>query len=79
MQADTAYPVGDPDTQQVENLCADLGARVDTAHTEQVLLGQLIETTATTRPFRSHYYRVLLDQARDRYRRLYELLLRFCR
>ena len=79
MHADTAYPVGDPDTQQVQNLCDDLGARVDTAHAEQDLLGQLVEATATTRPFQSRYYRGLRDQVRDRYHRLYELLLRFCR
>ena len=79
MQANAASPPGDADLQQIDSLCDDLSDRADTARTEQVLLGQLIESTARTRPFRSRQYRALLQDCRERYRKLRELIARYCR
>ena len=79
MQADTASPIGgDADLRQIDNLCDDLGERVDTAREEQVLLRQLVERTVQTRPYRSRQYRALLAQVQARYHKLCDLMMRYC-
>jgi hypothetical protein len=78
MQADMAAAKGDADQLQVEVLCEDLNERAETAQQEQVLLGQLVEVTARTRPHRSRQYRALLQQVGAQYRRLRELIIRYC-
>ena len=69
---------GDTDQRQVETLCDDLNDRAETARNEQVLLGQLVEATAPTRPYRSRQYRAMQDHVRERYQRLRELITRYC-
>jgi hypothetical protein len=79
MHADAASYSGDADAQQVESLCDNLSERVETAREEQALLGQLVSTNEQTRPYRSRQYRVLLGKAQERYQRLRELVVRYCR
>ncbi len=79
MPASSAALPDEPDRQQIDTLCDDLGARVDTIHQEQVLLGQLVAVTASTRPARSRHYRTMLDHVRTRYDALQDLLARYCR
>ena len=69
---------GDADQRQVETLCDDLSVRAETAREEQVLLGQLVDTTTQTRPYQARQYRAMLDQVGARYRRLRELIIRYC-
>lgn len=78
MHADAASYLGDADARQVERLCEDLSERVETAREEQVLLGQLVRTNETRRPYRSRQYRVLLTKAQERYQRLRDLVVRYC-
>ena len=66
------------DAQQVDVLCDELTVRADTARAEQDLLTQLVARTATTRPSQSRRYRLLLEQTHERYRRLRELIARYC-
>lgn len=79
MQADSGFSSGDADLFQIDRLCDDLSTRVETAREEQVLLGQLVTTTANTRPYRARQYRLLLNEVSTRYRRLVDLMLRYCR
>ena len=79
MQANSGCSPAEADVQQIESLCDDLNDRVDTARQEQALLGQLVTSTERTRPFRSRQYRVILDRVQERYHRLYQLLLQYCR
>ncbi len=69
---------GDTDQRQIETLCDDLNDRAETARNEQVLLGQLVEATAQTRPYRARQYREMLEQVRERYQRLRALIIRYC-
>ena len=78
MQANRTSPPGDADTEQVGCLCENLIERIASAREEEALLGQLVASTEKIRPFRSRQYRDLLDAARERYRRLSELLARYC-
>ena len=68
----------DVDLQQIGMLCDNLSERVEIARKEQMLLWQLVVVTARTRAFRSRQYRALLDEARKRYHRLHNLLVRYC-
>jgi len=68
----------DTDRRQIETLCDDLNDRAETARNEQVLLGQLAEATAQTRPYRSRQYHAMLEQVRERYQRLRALIIRYC-
>lgn len=68
----------DTDQRQVETLCEDLNERAETAQQEQILLGQLVDVTARTRPYRSRQYRMMLEQVGTHYRRLRELIVRYC-
>ena len=79
MEAFSASPPSDADLEQIGVLCDNLSERVESAREEQALLAQLVATTARVRPFRSRQYRALLDGARERYRRLHNLLIRYCR
>jgi hypothetical protein len=78
MQADIASLNSDADQRQVETLCEDLNERAETAQQEQVLLEQLVDVTARTRPYRSRQYRMLLERVGTQYRRLRELIIRYC-
>lgn len=78
MQGYMAALEGDADQRQVETLCDDLNDRAETARNEQVLLGQLVEATAPTRPYRARQYRAMLEQVRERYQRLRALIIRYC-
>ena len=69
---------GDADQRQVETLCDDLSERAATAEAERALLGQLVEVTARARPHRSRQYSMLRDQVTVQYRRLRELIIRYC-
>ena len=79
MQANSGCPPGEGDSEQIESLCDNLSDRVDTARQEQALLGQLVMSTARTRPFRSRQYRAMLDRVQERYHKLYSLLIQYCR
>ncbi len=78
MQGHMAVLESDTDRRQVETLCDDLNDRAETARNEQVLLGQLVEATAPTRPYRARQYRAMLEQTRERYQRLRALIIRYC-
>lgn len=77
--ADIALSAGDADLQQIDNLCDELSVRAETVRDEQALLGRLVDRTARTRPYMARQYEAMLHQVRERYRRLHELILRFCR
>ncbi len=66
------------DQQQVSSLCDSLQARADTMRSEEQLLNDLVTQTATTRPYRSRQYALLLDEVRGRYERLRALVIRYC-
>ena len=66
------------DQEQVTSLCDSLAARADTMRSEEMLLADLVTRTATTRPYRSRQYALLLDEVRGRYERLRAVVLRFC-
>lgn len=78
MQANSNLSVGDADRRQIETLCDDLSARMDTVQAEQTLLGQLVATTSRVRPNRARQYQALLDEAHLRYRRLRDLVIDYC-
>lgn len=79
MQANMADPQGNADVRQLEWLCDELGDRAAAAQEEQVLLEQLVRTTAPMRPFRARRYQMLLDEVRAKSRRFSDLIMRFCR
>ncbi len=78
MQANTGLSAGDADRRQIETLCDDLAARIETVQEEQALLGQLVAATAPVRPNRARQYRSLLDEAHERYQRLLDLVVHYC-
>ncbi len=71
--------MGSIDRNQVEVLCDELNARVETTCREQKLLEQLIAANAHTRPYRTRQYELLLREARARANRFLDLVVRYCR
>lgn len=67
-----------PDQQQVGSLCDDLARRMEIVQSEEVILTDLIGLTAPVRPYQASQYRRMLDDVRQRYQRLTELIRRFC-
>ncbi len=67
------------DQQQVTTLCDSLAQRTETMRIEEQLLADLAAETARTRPFRSRRYAEILNDVRERTRRLRTTIQRYCR
>ena len=66
------------DQRQVEQLCDNLGARLESARAEQELLARLVAISAPTRRFTSRQYQALLSATQQRAQQFRALLQRYC-
>ncbi len=67
-----------PDQQQVARLCHDVAERLVVGQPEESLLTSLVLITARPRVHQSCQYQALLEAARQRQKRLWELFNRYC-